>query len=288
MAGQDSQPTYKRQRFLLSLVKQLPDTAHPTDIQKLVFLYEKEQCIDHYEFVPYRYGPYSFQLAEDIKTLCKDGYLIRTQAGIKADCDYQYELFPALPHERGDELKRKAYRQYPYYAINSEIIDRLFPGDEAASFRNSRNRYRKNEQILFTVGYEGRSVEEFFNILIQNDVRLLIDVRKNPLSRKFGFSKEKMGHISEAVKIKYTHIPALGIESEKRAVLNTPDDYKNLFKDYEETLDQRLEPLNTVYSLLCANKRIALMCFEKDVELCHRHVIRDYLSRIHKIRSIDL
>ena len=126
------------------------------------------------------------------------------------------------------------------------------------------------------------------SILIQNDVRLLIDVRKNPLSRKFGFSKEKLELISEAVKVKYAHIPDLGIESKKRASLNTPDDYKNLFKGYEETLDQHIEQLNTVYSLLHMNIRVALMCFEKDAEMCHRHVIRDYLLKTYEIRSVDL
>lgn len=288
MANQNSQPTFKRQRFLLSLVKQLQDDAYPTDIQKLVFLYEQENKINYYEFVPYKFGPYSFQLAEDIDSLCKAGYLIKRHAGIKATGDYQFDLFSSLPPERGDALKRRAYREYPYYAINSDIIDRLFCGDEAKFFRNYRNQYRQEEQVLFTIGYEGISVEEFFNALIQNDVRLLIDVRRNPLSRKFGFSKERLELISKGVKIGYTHIPALGIESEKRATLNCVDDYKNLFQDYEETLNQRIGSLNEVYSLLCANVRVALMCFEKDVEMCHRHVIRNYLLRTYQVRSIDL
>lgn len=288
MPNQNSQPTYKRQRFLLSLVKQLQDDAYPTDIQKLVFLYEQENKINHYEFVPYKFGPYSFQLAEDIDSLCKDGYLIKHHTGIKAAGDYQYDLFSSLPTERGDALKRRAYRKYPYYAINSDIIDRLFRGEEAEFFHNYRNQYRQEEQVLFTIGYEGISVEEFFNTLIQNDIRLLIDVRRNPLSRKFGFSKERLELISKSVKIRYTHIPALGIESEKRAALNCVDDYKNLFQGYEETLDQRIGPLNEVYSLLCANTRIALMCFEKNAEMCHRHVIRDYLLRTYQVRSIDL
>ena len=47
-------------------------------------------------------------------------------------------------------------------------------------------------------------------------IGLLCDVRKNPLSRKFGFSKKKLKHITETVGIKYVHIPELGIESDKR------------------------------------------------------------------------
>ncbi|MHB1153508.1 MAG: DUF488 family protein [Eubacteriales bacterium] len=34
--------------------------------------------------------------------------------------------------------------------------------------------------------------------------------------------------------------------------------------------------------------RIAIMCFEKDPEMCHRHVIRDYMMNMFEIRSIDL
>ena len=64
-------------------------------------------------------------------------------------------------------------------------------------------------------------IEAFINNLIQNDIRLLCDVRKNPLSRKFGFSKGKLSHILDTIGIKYVHIPDLGIESDKRRSLDT-------------------------------------------------------------------
>ena len=145
-----------------------------------------------------------------------------------------------------------------------------------------------SDQVLFTIGYEGRSIEAFVNALIQNGISLLCDVRKNPFSRKFGFSKNKLKHTMETVGIKYVHIPDLGIESEKRNSLKTTEEYNNLFRHYAKTLPSLDPHLELVYSLLCSNNRIALMCFEKDANMCHRHVVRDYIIRAHEVRSEDL
>lgn len=288
MADKSVHPTYKRQRYLLAFVRQLNEGATATDIQKLVFLNTMMEHSEFYEFVPYKYGPYSFQLAEDIEILQRDHYLTKTDSYIRAIGEYQCEGQFSITPERGDSLKRKAYREYPYYAINSEIIGRLFYGKEAEQLRAERQSYAQPIQMLFTIGYEGRSIESFMNTLIQNDVHLLCDVRKNPLSRKFGFSKSKLEHIANRVGIKYVHIPDLGIESEKRTSLNSEDDYRCLFDDYAKTLPKLKPHLEKVYSLLCSDNRIALMCYEKEPEMCHRHVVRDYLVKTYETRSIDL
>ncbi|MGB4511960.1 MAG: DUF488 family protein [Thermacetogeniaceae bacterium] len=286
------QPTYKRQRFLLAFIRQLHDSVTATDLQKLVFLYTMKEGCDFYEFIPYKYGAYSFQLAEDIDILRRDGYLsIESKAGIKiikATGEYPQESTFRIASERGNDLIRKTYRDYPYYAINSEITDRLFQGNEAERIKSEKNKYTKSGQVLFTIGYEGKSIEGFINTLIQNGVRLLCDVRKNPVSRKFGFSKRKLKHITETVGIGYVHIPDLGIESRKRSSLETLDDYECLFRGYAKTLLNLKPQLEWLYSLLAIHDRVALMCYEKDADMCHRHVIRDYLTKKHLIRSVDL
>jgi uncharacterized protein (DUF488 family) len=221
MAKNNSQPTYKRQRFLLAFIRQLRDGVTSTDLQKLVFLYAMEEGSELYEFIPYKFGCYSFQLAEDIDILRRDGYLSTEGSRITANGDYQYEELFNIEDERGDRLIRKTYREYPYYAINSEITSRLFSDTEAERFRNERQNYAQTSQVLFTLGYEGKSIEAFINALIQHDIRLLCDVRKNPLSRKFGFSKRKLDHITDTIGIRYIHIPDLGIESVKRSSLET-------------------------------------------------------------------
>jgi uncharacterized protein YwgA len=286
-----NQPTYKRQRFLLSFVRQL-NSVSATDLQKLVFLNTMAGESNYYEFVPYKFGSYSFQLKEDLDILQRDGFVAleygQDSTRIKAVGEYPVESFNQIATERGNALIRRAYREYPYYAINSEITSRLFRGEELEHFNRSKQVYTQTEQVLFTIGYEGKSIEAFINTLIQNDVRLLCDVRKNPLSRKFGFSKGKLEHITQRVGIKYVHIPDLGIESDKRCSLETLADYEILFEDYAKTLPERKLFLDGVFTLLQQNTRIALMCFELEPEMCHRHVIRDYIVRTCRVRGVDM
>jgi uncharacterized protein (DUF488 family) len=141
---------------------------------------------------------------------------------------------------------------------------------------------------LFTIGYEGKRIEAFINTLIQNDIRLICDVRKNPLSRKFGFSKGKLKHITQAAGIGYVHIPDLGIDANKRYSLKTPDDYRSLFEDYTRELPDKKEALEDVFTLLQQNTRMALMCFEKEPEMCHRHIIGNLMVNKYRIRSVNL
>ena len=288
-------PTYKRQRALLELAGNLDESVSSTEFQKLMFLRMMETGASHYDFVPYLYGPYSFQLAEDVITLRKKGFLLGDTHRIQAAKPYQTTLEELtdksnVATERGDDLVRKVYREYPYYTINSTILWRLFRNDsnEMTRLLHERDRYKINEQVLFTIGYEGRSLESFFNTLLQNGVHALCDVRKNALSRKYGFSREKLEQVSHGVQIKYFAFPDLGIESDKRKALANEDDYRELFSDYAKAMPTRTRALNRLYEVFQKEGRIALMCYEKQPEMCHRHVIRDWLCANHPIRSINL
>jgi len=289
----NTQPTYKRQRFLLAFIRQLNESVSATDLQKLVFLHTMQEGRDFYEFLPYRFGSYSFQLTEDVDILSKNGYLavknMREGKHVEAIGIYSKENLFSIESERGNNLIRKAYRKYPYYTIKSEMVDRLyFSEEDLIHFNTEKQKYSQTEQFLFTIGYEGKSIEAFVNTLIQNGVKVLCDVRKNPLSRKFGFSKSKLEHIVGTVGIKYIHMPSLGIESDKRCSLNSDEDYTALFAEYSKALVGLTSQLGQVYSLLCTNNRIALMCFEKNAKMCHRHVISNYIVTANKVRSEDL
>lgn len=283
-----TQPVYKRQRFLLEYIRQLDDGASATDIQKLIFLHCQENHAPYYEFIPYKFGPYSFQLAEDIEILQRDRFIEYYNPTYRAEGEYQIISFFSPAVERGDRLIRKVYEEYPYYAINSEILGRLFTKNEVRRFAEAKQSLRNNMQVLFTIGYEGKSLESFINMLIRNDVRLLCDVRKNPISRKYGFSKAKLNHILETIGIKYVHVPEVGIESEKRTSLNSIQDYDALFKTYKSSLNNITQHLEYIAQLYDKHKRIALMCYEEDPRICHRHIIRDYLIESHSAICEDL
>ena len=116
-------------------------------------------------------------------------------------------------------------------------------------------------------------------VLLQNDVRVLCDVRKNAYSQKFGFSKSQLEKACNGTGIKYIHIPNLGIISEKRKDLRCQSDYDDLFDDYEATtLDSSRDELNYLFMLLQNHRRIALTCFEHDPLQCHRSRIAKKLN----------
>lgn len=91
---------------------------------------------------------------------------------------------------RGRKLIRHVYTEYPYYAVNSEIRSEVLSRCEQDIVESSRPTAASGR--LFTIGYEGKTLERFLNQLIQHRVRVLCDVRRNPVSMKFGFSKNPL------------------------------------------------------------------------------------------------
>ena len=284
------QPVYKRQQFLLAFVKQLKDKTTATDLQKIVFLYSKNKDASYYDFMPYKYGAYSFQLAQDVEVLCKIGYMTSDNRLVAPELYSPTITIDGASIEslRGNPLIRKTYELFPYYAIKSEIADKVLYDTALQTVRAVKQQTIKDTRILFSIGYEGKSIENFVNTLIENDVRLLCDVRRNPISRKFGFSQGKLQHIVESIGIIYIHIPALGIESEERQSLETQEDFAKLFLGYKKSLPSRELALRQVYLLLRSNTRIAIMCYEQDPNFCHRNIIKNYLAETYHIRGEDL
>jgi len=133
---------------------------------------------------------------------------------------------------------------------------------------------------VYTIGYEGRSLEGYLNLLIRNGVRLLCDVRRNPLSRKYGFSKGTLAKGCEGVGIHYEHIPQLGIASENRRGLETQSDYDDLFSYYARaSLPMQKASLAKIRGWVTEGQRVALTCYERLPERCHRHCVADALEK---------
>ncbi len=135
--------------------------------------------------------------------------------------------------------------------------------------------------ILFTIGYEGKNIEEYVQVLEENMVKVVVDVRRNPVSRKYGFSKTRMRELLALEGIDYIHLPALAIESERRRSLKTRADYNALFIWYEnEVLDKEKISLGEIIDRILSDKRVALTCCEADPSICHRSKVSEKISEI--------
>jgi uncharacterized protein (DUF488 family) len=187
----------------------------------------------------------------------------------------------AQRHEklRGDALVVETYRQFPYYATRSEMAERLFRNDERGMAAVRAARPQPAKAGIYTIGYEGRSLEAYLNQLLVAGIGLLCDVRRNPLSRKYGFSKGTLAHACEGVGIRYEHLPELGIASEERRGLDSPSAYERLFKTYRrETLPRQQAALTKIRGWVDEGEAVALTCFEAHAQQCHRHCVADALK----------
>jgi len=235
--------------------------------------------IKFYNFFPYKFGPFSNVCYNDLSILEREGYLVDNEKQLaltvkgeetikKMNLPISMKINRVIGKFNSDrEIKEYVYKNYQDYTIKSEII----------SHAKTQNTFTG----IFTIGYEGRDIDSFLNTLIKNEIDIIIDVRKNPFSMNFSFTKEKLKNYLERIGIDYVHIPELGIDGGLRDNLFTVDDYQNLFKQYEATtLMQQNKHVMRIIEL-GKKHRAALMCFEENKNMCHRGIIANFIEKQH-------
>ena len=182
-------------------------------------------------------------------------------------------------NKSSDYLIKHTYKNYPYYAIHSKIAHQVLNQEELDKVIEQKTISTKN--ALFTIGYEGVTIEQYINKLIKADVKVLCDVRKNSYSMKYGFSKSQLKMACEGVGIHFLHIPEVGIVSDKRKELNTQKDYDVLFEDYVQTvIPKTLSEQEMILNLIKEHQRVAITCFEKDICQCHRKHLAEAICQL--------
>ena len=272
-----------KQRVLLNVVERLAERGNSSRFMlvKTLFLLAIEEnmgrLIKFYNFFPYKFGPFSNVCYTDLSILENEGYLLENEKHLALtakgnDLIKGTNLRISLKIKRviskfnsDSEIREYVYKNYKDYTIKSEII----PHAKKQKFSTG----------IFTIGYEGKDIDSFLNTLIKNEIDLLIDVRKNPFSMNFSFTKGKLNKYLEKTGIEYIHIPGLGIDGELRENLYTIKDYQNLFKHYEATtLVQQYEQIQRIIKL-SEKHRVALMCFEANKNMCHRGIIANSIEK---------
>lgn len=283
---------FYRRKIILALLQLFDGQLDKIRLQKLLFLFTLKQGKPEYDFVPYRYGCYSYSANADLVTMVTKGMLEESKKYfIKIDSsDYLKQVKPVdlkslqqVKTEYGkmnaNALMKHTYVNYPFYATKSEVAADILSKTELQKVEESKPKHE--ETILFTIGYEGISLEEYLVRLLKKDIKVLVDVRNNPLSMKYGFSKSQLKRCCESLGITYLHIPEVGIQSEQRQKLNTQEDYDKLFATYRNTnLTKTTEAQLAILEFLKEKKRIALTCFEANICQCHRKHLAEAIEKL--------
>lgn len=283
---------FYRRKIIVSLIQNFGGQIDKISLQKLLFLFTQRQIKADYDFIPYKYGCYSYSANADLTAMVKKGMLNETSSHfmsnettnyfntLKAD-DKKFIVYIKDQYGKmnANALMKHTYLNFPYWAINSVKAQEILNTEQFEKVKASRP---KSEQtILFTIGYEGISLEKYLNRLLKNDVKVLVDVRNNPLSMKYGFSKSQLQRYCNSLGIDYMHFPEVGIQSEQRQELNTQSDYDKLFAIYcENNLTKTITSQEKILNLLKERKRIALTCFEANICQCHRKHLAEAIEKL--------
>lgn len=283
---------FYRRKVILALLQLFEGQIDKISLQKLLFLFTKKQSKSEYDFIPYLYGCYSYSANADLTTMVKKEMLSETNSHFTSNEKTDYfkllkdtdkkimlEIKNIYGKMNTNALIKHTYLNFPYWAINSIKANEILTEEQLEKVKNSRP--ENNETILFTIGYEGISLEEYLNRLIKNDVKILIDVRNNPLSMKYGFSKSQLHRYCNSLGIEYLHFPEVGIQSEQRQELNNQSDYDKLFTLYcENNLKKTTASQYKILELLHKHNRIALTCFEANICQCHRKHLAEAIENL--------
>lgn len=297
----DKKEMLRRQRTILNLLSSAGRPVNATQLQKYLFLLKKETYLDgdsaFYEFLPYKYGPYSFSAHREIEGLVSNGYIescasasavsltvtpIGAEEAKQADSD-TFRVVRFILSRYGStsahSLMKDVYARYSWFAINSELTD-LIPDDAP--------RAERAPVAIYTMGYEERSVEGFFNNLLKAGVQSIIDTRANPVSRKYGFARSSLSNIANKLGLAYSHFPGLGIPSGKRKNVESVADFRKLFKYYEsEILPAHRNEIESVATQMRSTPSV-LVCMEKEAVDCHRSRLAGRIAEITGMQVVHL
>ena len=133
---------------------------------------------------------------------------------------------------------------------------------------------------IWTVGHSTRSGEDFGKILLAHEIKVLVDVRSFPGSRRLPqFNREALSQALRDLGIEYRHEPRLGGRRKPSADSHNTAWKNASFRAYADHMESEafrsgVEDLLEV----AANERTAVMCAEALWWRCHRSLVADYLK----------
>ncbi|MDI7268831.1 MAG: DUF488 family protein [Myxococcota bacterium] len=267
---------FSRQRTLLSIVEAAGGRTSHLHLTKCAFAVRQETGTrggdSFYDFLPYKYGPFSFTLYQDAAKLCREGLLAEANGDTWILTDAGRSHAARVDQEIATDVRSVVSK-----------LGRL----PAAQLLRRKQLPPKGNLAARTAGYEGLSVDAFLNRLLERGIRRLIDVRHNPVARRYGFHGKTLAGLCGKIGIEYLHLPQLGIPGHLRRHLRGPDDYAALFADYDRYLDEHDDEVRRV-AIFMKQKPSVLVCVEADPGRCHRSRLARRIAGITGLAIGDL
>jgi uncharacterized protein (DUF488 family) len=141
---------------------------------------------------------------------------------------------------------------------------------------------------LWTIGYEGRTFDEFLGQLVGAGVQLVIDVRAVAASRRPGFSKTALAAGLREQGIDYLQLRDLGTPKAGReaARRGRTAEMRGIYGLHLETAEAELAMEQALAA--ARDRRSALLCYEAEAGCCHRSMVAERLVERGDFARTDL
>jgi uncharacterized protein (DUF488 family) len=160
--------------------------------------------------------------------------------------------------------------------------------EQEQSKKDWNSKHCVSQPDFYTIGYSGKKISDFIDIIKNAGVATLVDVRFSPVSRfKPEFSKNNLKRLLEANGIQYIHRPEWGVPREIRAFSIDKGTRDDIWAWYDSYILPNIVRRNLDEFFNSMEHPIALMCVEYDPTQCHRHRIFLALERL-GLRGCDL
>lgn len=149
---------------------------------------------------------------------------------------------------------------------------------QAASASYLRTIREGGPTTLFTVGYERRSVEDVLSCLRAAGVEVLADIRQKAVSRRVEFRGEALRTACLEAGLIYQAWPRLGSTESQRDDLHDSGDLQAFHKRFRAYARRYLMPEIRHLAVEARRQSIALLCYERVHETCHRSVVAELVA----------
>ena len=132
---------------------------------------------------------------------------------------------------------------------------------------------------LYTIGFTKKSAEKFFNLLRNNNVKQLVDVRISNSSQLAGFAKgnDLAFFVKEICHISYTHIVDFAPTKE---LLDKWHKKEVSWIEYEKIYTKMLTERNILQKYgIKKFDGASFLCSEDTPENCHRRLLAEYMQK---------
>ena len=140
--------------------------------------------------------------------------------------------------------------------------------------------WRPSARRMFTIGFAGKNMREFLELIRAARIKRLVDIRLRPTSQYSGFARrDDLEYLMNLLHVEYVHAPELAPNATLLDGYRSDGDWARYEREFKRLMDER-KPDAFLSQVLVQGANVAFLCTEDMPEKCHRRLVAEYAKRL--------